>query len=182
MGLTFVHVTHDQEEAMTMADSIAVMNRGRIEQLGAPTRALRAPAHRLRRRLPRRLEPAAGHRRRGRARCASHDGSEVAVAPDALDGRTGAVAVGIRPEKLQPRRVAGENRLAGARRRERLRRRLDAVRASTRRRAPSPSTSRTPSRAPTTSAPGAASSLSWSPGCDLRRRHHRGGARHDRDR
>jgi len=36
MGLTFVHVTHDQEEAMTMADTIAVMNRGRIEQLGAP--------------------------------------------------------------------------------------------------------------------------------------------------
>ena len=37
IGLTFVHVTHDQEEAMTMADAIAVMNRGRIEQLGSPT-------------------------------------------------------------------------------------------------------------------------------------------------
>ena len=37
LGLTFVHVTHDQEEAMTMADAIAVMNRGRIEQLGSPT-------------------------------------------------------------------------------------------------------------------------------------------------
>jgi spermidine/putrescine transport system ATP-binding protein len=36
VGLTFVHVTHDQEEAMTMADTIAVMNAGRIEQLGAP--------------------------------------------------------------------------------------------------------------------------------------------------
>lgn len=36
VGLTFVHVTHDQEEAMTMADTVAVMNRGRIEQLGAP--------------------------------------------------------------------------------------------------------------------------------------------------
>ena len=36
VGLTFVHVTHDQEEAMTMADTIAVMNDGRIEQLGAP--------------------------------------------------------------------------------------------------------------------------------------------------
>src|SRR5215475_3058861 len=34
VGLTFVHVTHDQEEAMTMADTIAVMNAGRIEQLG----------------------------------------------------------------------------------------------------------------------------------------------------
>jgi spermidine/putrescine transport system ATP-binding protein len=36
VGLTFVHVTHDQEEAMTMADTVAVMNAGVIEQLGAP--------------------------------------------------------------------------------------------------------------------------------------------------
>ena len=36
IGLTFVHVTHDQEEAMTMADTIAVMNEGRIEQMGSP--------------------------------------------------------------------------------------------------------------------------------------------------
>ena len=36
VGITFVHVTHDQEEAMTMADTIAVMNKGRIEQMGSP--------------------------------------------------------------------------------------------------------------------------------------------------
>jgi len=36
VGITFVHVTHDQEEAMTMADTIAVMNHGIIEQMGAP--------------------------------------------------------------------------------------------------------------------------------------------------
>jgi len=36
VGLTFVHVTHDQEEAMTMADTIAVMNHGAMEQMGAP--------------------------------------------------------------------------------------------------------------------------------------------------
>src|SRR6059036_3884694 len=36
VGITFVHVTHDQEEAMTMADSVAVMNGGRVEQLGPP--------------------------------------------------------------------------------------------------------------------------------------------------
>src|SRR6185369_1804433 len=36
VGLTFIHVTHDQEEAMTMADTVAVMNRGRIEQMGTP--------------------------------------------------------------------------------------------------------------------------------------------------
>ena len=36
VGLTFLHVTHDQEEAMDMADTVAVMNQGHIEQLGAP--------------------------------------------------------------------------------------------------------------------------------------------------
>ena len=36
VGTTFVHVTHDQEEAMTMADTVAVMNSGRIEQMGHP--------------------------------------------------------------------------------------------------------------------------------------------------
>jgi spermidine/putrescine transport system ATP-binding protein len=43
VGLTFVHVTHDQEEAMTMADTIAVMNNGRIEQLGAPAELYENP-------------------------------------------------------------------------------------------------------------------------------------------
>jgi spermidine/putrescine transport system ATP-binding protein len=36
VGLTFLHVTHDQEEAMDMADTVAVMNQGHIEQMGAP--------------------------------------------------------------------------------------------------------------------------------------------------
>ena len=44
VGLTFVHVTHDQEEAMTMADTIAVMNHGRIEQLGSPAELYENPA------------------------------------------------------------------------------------------------------------------------------------------
>jgi len=44
VGLTFVHVTHDQEEAMTMADSIAVMNAGHIEQLGDPATLYENPA------------------------------------------------------------------------------------------------------------------------------------------
>ncbi|RYJ05308.1 MAG: ABC transporter ATP-binding protein, partial [Actinomycetales bacterium] len=43
VGLTFVHVTHDQEEAMTMADTIAVMNGGVIEQMGAPTELYENP-------------------------------------------------------------------------------------------------------------------------------------------
>jgi spermidine/putrescine transport system ATP-binding protein len=44
VGLTFVHVTHDQEEAMTMADTIAVMNQGVIEQMGAPSELYENPS------------------------------------------------------------------------------------------------------------------------------------------
>jgi spermidine/putrescine transport system ATP-binding protein len=44
VGLTFVHVTHDQEEAMTMADTIAVMNSGLIEQMGDPASLYERPA------------------------------------------------------------------------------------------------------------------------------------------
>ncbi len=44
VGLTFIHVTHDQEEAMTMADTIAVMNAGHLEQLGDPATLYEHPA------------------------------------------------------------------------------------------------------------------------------------------
>ena len=43
VNITFIHVTHDQEEAMTMADTIAVMNGGRIEQLGPPSELYERP-------------------------------------------------------------------------------------------------------------------------------------------
>ena len=43
VGITFIHVTHDQEEAMTMADTIAVMNEGRIEQMGTPEDLYESP-------------------------------------------------------------------------------------------------------------------------------------------
>jgi len=47
VGTTFVYVTHDQEEAMSMADRIAVMSDGRIEQLGEPEEIYRLPATRF---------------------------------------------------------------------------------------------------------------------------------------
>jgi spermidine/putrescine transport system ATP-binding protein len=47
VGTTFVYVTHDQEEAMSMADRIAVMNHGQIEQLGTPFDIYRHPASRF---------------------------------------------------------------------------------------------------------------------------------------
>ena len=47
VGITFIYVTHDQEEAMTMSDRIAVMNRGRYEQLGDPESLYERPATRF---------------------------------------------------------------------------------------------------------------------------------------
>ena len=44
VGITFVYVTHDQEEALTMSDRIAVMNRGRIEQVADPEEVYERPA------------------------------------------------------------------------------------------------------------------------------------------
>ncbi len=46
-GITFVFVTHDQEEALTMSDRVAVMNAGRILQMGAPTEIYNAPVNRF---------------------------------------------------------------------------------------------------------------------------------------
>jgi spermidine/putrescine transport system ATP-binding protein len=105
VGITFIHVTHDQEEAMTMADRIAVMNGGRIEQLGTPTELYEAPqtafvagflgASNL---IPGTVS--------GPDRVRLDGGVEVRVPPSALAGRTGAVAVGIRPEKID---LSGEH-------------------------------------------------------------------------
>jgi spermidine/putrescine transport system ATP-binding protein len=44
VGITFVYVTHDQEEALTMSDRIAVMNRGRVEQVAGPEEVYERPA------------------------------------------------------------------------------------------------------------------------------------------
>ncbi len=108
---TFVHVTHDQEEAMTMADTIAVMNRGRVEQLGSPDELYERP----------RTAFVAGFLGvsnllpgvvAGGGAVRLDRGGEVRVARSALDGRTGRVAVGVRPEKI--RLGAGEaNTLEG---------------------------------------------------------------------
>jgi spermidine/putrescine transport system ATP-binding protein len=47
VGITFVYVTHDQEEALTMSDRIAVMNRGKVEQLGSPEELYERPVTRF---------------------------------------------------------------------------------------------------------------------------------------
>jgi putative spermidine/putrescine transport system ATP-binding protein len=47
VGITFIYVTHDQEEALTMSDRLAVFNNGRIEQLGSPAEVYEHPVSRF---------------------------------------------------------------------------------------------------------------------------------------
>ena len=103
VGLTFVHVTHDQEEAMTMADTIAVMNDGRIKaEVGTPASWLRQPGDDVRRELPRPVEPDPRNRhsrgwRRGAPRRLRRQGGDAGGSP-----RVGGDAyVGVRPEKIR---------------------------------------------------------------------------------
>jgi spermidine/putrescine transport system ATP-binding protein len=111
VGITFVHVTHDQEEAMTMADRIAIMNAGRIEQLGTPTDLYERPQTAfvagflgISNLLPGSVT--------GPGSVRLDEGTEMRVPPEALDGRSGRVALGVRPEKIRLGH-SEENRLTG---------------------------------------------------------------------
>jgi spermidine/putrescine transport system ATP-binding protein len=112
MGITFVHVTHDQEEAMTMADQIAVMNKGQIEQLGSPTELYERPRTAFVARflgasnlLPGTVSGSGVVRLDG--------GGEVRIPTATLPESGTRVAIGIRPEKLAFGARDGHNRLAG---------------------------------------------------------------------
>jgi spermidine/putrescine transport system ATP-binding protein len=109
VATTFIHVTHDQEEAMTMADTIAVMNAGHIEQLGSPDDLYERPQTPFVARflgVSNLLEGTS----EGDGAVRLDDGT-VIRAPAAA-GRKGALAVGIRPEKIRLGR-ADENALRG---------------------------------------------------------------------
>jgi len=108
VGITFVHVTHDQEEAMTMADTIAVMNSGRIEQLGTPAELYERP----------RSAFVAGFLGKsnllegtiaGDGLIRLVDGSELRAS---TNGSHGPVSIGVRPEKISLS-DGGVNRLSG---------------------------------------------------------------------
>jgi spermidine/putrescine transport system ATP-binding protein len=109
IGITFVHVTHDQEEAMTMADQIAVMNRGHIEQLGKPTELYERPATAF----------VAGFLGASNLLPGTIEGSDSirldngTVVRAAVNGRSGPVAAGVRPEKITIGAGGGANELAG---------------------------------------------------------------------
>jgi len=121
VGITFIYVTHDQEEAMTMSDRIAVMRAGRIEQLGNPEDLYERP------RTPfvagflgvsNLLEGEVVGRDGDLVSIRLSDGS-VLRAPDDGSGATGAVRIGVRPEKLRvgaegtAQIASGLNALAG---------------------------------------------------------------------
>ena len=55
-GITFIFVTHDQEEALSMSDTIVVMSEGKIQQIGTPIGHLQRAEERLRRRFHRRKQ------------------------------------------------------------------------------------------------------------------------------
>ena len=102
VGITFVHVTHDQEEAMTMADTIAVMNKGVIEQLGRPAELYDSPATTF-------VSNFLGQSNLVKAEVVGRDGEHLVVdahgsklaAPASRARRTdGTVWVGVRPEKV----------------------------------------------------------------------------------
>jgi spermidine/putrescine transport system ATP-binding protein len=102
VGLTFVHVTHDQEEAMTMADTIAVMNAGRIEQLGAPAELYENPTSTFAANFlgqSNLIRATVGHRQADSATVALPSGA-VLVPASRLPGGVNEVWVGVRPEKI----------------------------------------------------------------------------------
>ncbi|HLE58577.1 MAG TPA: ABC transporter ATP-binding protein [Candidatus Limnocylindria bacterium] len=101
--ITFIYVTHDQEEAMTMSDRIAVMRAGRIEQLGAPEELYERPTTDFVSGFLGVSNLLAGTvigRENGLLAVRVGDGS-VVRAPSDLDAGVGLVRVGVRPEKLR---------------------------------------------------------------------------------
>ncbi|WP_157562531.1 ABC transporter ATP-binding protein [Micromonospora chokoriensis] len=102
VGITFVHVTHDQEEAMTMADTVAVMNAGRIEQLGAPADIYELPATAFVANFLGQSNLLAGEATGasgGDVAVTAH-GARFAVPASRSRAEHGPVHLGVRPEKL----------------------------------------------------------------------------------
>lgn len=102
VGITFLHVTHDQEEAMTMADTVAVMNAGRIEQLGAPAEIYEFPSTPFVANFLGQSNLLAGEvaGRSGEDVLVTAYGSRFSVPAGRCRAVDGDVYLGVRPEKL----------------------------------------------------------------------------------
>ena len=120
VGITFIYVTHDQEEAMTMSDRIAVMNKGRYEQLGDPEALYERPATRF-------VASFLGISNLLAGSVEGIDGPHATVrladdtrirAPRGSLAASQSVSVGVRPEKIRLSETsvespAGHNNLSG---------------------------------------------------------------------
>ncbi|HYL39977.1 MAG TPA: ABC transporter ATP-binding protein [Candidatus Binatus sp.] len=121
VGITFIYVTHDQEEAMTMSDRIAVMNRGHYEQLGDPEVLYERPKTRfvagflgVSNLLPATRDGASN----GYATFRLGDGTPVRVSASVVEGQPASLSIGVRPEKIRMSETSTEiqpqlNQLAG---------------------------------------------------------------------
>jgi spermidine/putrescine transport system ATP-binding protein len=106
VGITFIHVTHDQEEAMALADTIAVMNNGVIEQAGTAVDLYETPATEFVANFLGVSNLIAGtlcHRNGTRAEFKTHDGASVSLPVERLNGETvgASMMCGVRPEKVR---------------------------------------------------------------------------------
>ena len=104
VGITFIYVTHDQEEAMTMSDRIAVMNHGRYEQLGDPEVLYERPQTRFVAGflgVSNLLSATAEGRSNGYANFRLAGGSGCDIPVSLVEGRDSKVAIGVRPEKIR---------------------------------------------------------------------------------
>jgi len=102
VGLTFLHVTHDQEEAMTMADTVAVMNKGEIEQMGAPEELYELPRTAFVANFLGQSNLFTGTVRssKGDAVVVAVGGVTLTVPRERAQRHAGEVTIGVRPEKL----------------------------------------------------------------------------------
>jgi putrescine transport system ATP-binding protein len=104
LGTTFVIVTHDQEEAMTVADRIGVMDSGRLEQVATPRELYEAPSSRWIAEFVGDVNIFDGQvasREAGRLSIATKDAGTIMVAEPHLPITKTIVAVAIRPEKVK---------------------------------------------------------------------------------
>ena len=101
VGLTFLHVTHDQEEAMDMADTVAVMNKGRIEQMGAPEALYERPKTLFVSKFLGQSNIFVGDvsETSGDSVSISVAGRQIKVPTNRAEKTTGKIAIGVRPEK-----------------------------------------------------------------------------------
>jgi spermidine/putrescine transport system ATP-binding protein len=101
VGLTFLHVTHDQEEAMDMADTVAVMNKGRIEQMGAPEALYERPKTIFVSKFLGQSNLFVGEVAESNADSVSINvlGNKITVPTKRAEKTTGKIAIGVRPEK-----------------------------------------------------------------------------------